>query len=347
MISPTLSIVIPVYNASKSITAISSQILAQSFHDFELILVDDGSTDNTINVLRGIAKSDKRVIVRSKKNGGPSSARNSGLDKAQGKYVMFCDADDAIDGSIFVTMIREIEDSAADIVISGWQVDVRTNKKLLRNYKTISPDRESIYGSEVERKTRIMQSIGENGQLYNLWNKIFRRDIIENHNLRFREDIHFGEDLIFSLQYFQYANKIELIPDALYHYQTNSATSLFSTSALVPEYRHENYRALELFFDNSDDPKLHALYNWVRWRWLLSFHLVVSRADIPYSQKIHLIQQVKLSNPRITSSRYIGFKHWLIECILSISHRSPHLSLLLASTVNFMKQSVIKIKSLL
>lgn len=346
MNTPTLSIIIPVYNAGESITTLTYQILSQPFHDFELILVDDGSTDNTLSVLRGIAKNDERVIVRSKKNGGPSSARNSGLDKARGTYVMFCDADDMIDPNIFVKMVKEIDENKTDLVVCGWKVDLRTNKKLLPGYKTISPEREIVSGSPLERDRFILRSIGTNGQLYNLWNKIFKRDIIEQYSLRFREDIHFGEDLIFSLQYFKHISQLKLIPDALYHYQTNSATSLFSSSALVLEYRAENYHTLTEYVGESKDNELLALYNWIRWRWLLSFHLIVSKSSRSNAEKVRLITQVRVSDLSVSGRRYIGIKKWLIECIMNLTHRSAHASILLASLINLIKQTIITLKSL-
>ena len=130
MRQPLLSIIIPVWNASDNIRHIVNSVLSQSLDNFELILIDDGSSDDTLSVLHAIEKTDKRVKVYTKPNGGPSSARNLGLEKAQGKYIQFYDADDDITPNALRTIVQAIKESKSDLVVSGWKISSLTRQHL-------------------------------------------------------------------------------------------------------------------------------------------------------------------------------------------------------------------------
>ena len=116
------SVIVPIYNREKSIKKCVDSILRQSEKDFELILVDDGSTDNSLNICKDFEKTDNRIIVIHKENGGVSSARNAGIDVARGKYVVFVDSDDYVDNNY----LDVFDKSNADFKISGV---IRVNEK--------------------------------------------------------------------------------------------------------------------------------------------------------------------------------------------------------------------------
>ena len=119
MKQPLLSIVIPVYNAKKSIKSIVTCILREEFKDFELLLINDGSTDNTLAILEEIAEKDTRIKVYDKSNGGPSSARNLGLKEATGQYIQFYDSDDTIPNQALSITTKAIQNTDSDLLISG------------------------------------------------------------------------------------------------------------------------------------------------------------------------------------------------------------------------------------
>ncbi|HRQ86568.1 MAG TPA: glycosyltransferase family 2 protein, partial [Candidatus Saccharibacteria bacterium] len=219
MKKPILSVIIPVYNAGADIRSVIKDVLSQSFKDFELILVDDGSMDNTLSVLRGIQSKDKRVVVLSKKNGGPSSARNAGLKRAKGTYIQFFDADDRVPKGALEAVVSSMENTGSDMVVSGWQIDLWVKDRLVRNHKTIALKEEEISGDTATIKKHVLKSIGSDGRLYNLWNKMFRADIIKDNYLLFNENIRFGEDVIFAFEYLRHVSKINYIPTVTYHYQ--------------------------------------------------------------------------------------------------------------------------------
>jgi len=344
--SPTVSIIIPVYNASETIDGIVSSISGQTFRDFELILVDDGSTDSTLNILRGLKARDTRIVIRSKKNGGPSSARNDGLAKARGKYVMFFDADDNIEKDCLEKMVATAEESSGDLVVSGWKIDITVNKKNIKAYKTIHPTKQTVEGADVSLKKFIVRSVGDDGLLYNLWNKLFRLDIINEHNIRFREDIRFGEDLIFSFHYFAHVSKLSIIPDALYHYQVGSETSVFSKSALDPEYRRINNEELDSFAGAEGDEELQELTDWVKWRWLLSYYRIVAASNLTRNEKLKLIRKNSSRGLRVAkNSKVIGSKKLALERLGKTLSRSPRAALLFGKSAQAAKDGIIRIKS--
>ncbi len=346
MKSPLLTIIIPVFNASHSITTITSSVLSGKLQDFELILVDDGSIDDTVNVLRGVKKSDPRIIIQSKKNGGPSSARNAGLKKARGKYTMFLDADDDIDSDMLAAVVQAMEKTNSDLVASGWQIDLMRNDQLFKAYKQISPVPTQIRGNPLEMKKYVIRSIGTNGQLYNLWNKLFRTDIIHNHDLRFREDIHFGEDLIFTFHYLEYVKQLNLIPEPFYHYRANSETSVFSKSALVSEYRDINSKELEKFVGSERDQELDDLFWWVKWRWLLSYARIIAGAPISRREKLQLIKSACRDQLVVArTNHYIGTKKRFIEQVFKLVTHSTRLTLLTTQLIHFSREIVIKLKT--
>lgn len=338
MAHPQLSIIIPVFNAASSIQALCSIILKQPFTDFELILVDDGSTDKTLNVLRGIQSKDKRVVVVSKKNGGPSSARNLGLAKATGVFCMFFDADDTIDPSMISMMVTAIREQDSELVVCGWQHDVMKNGQLIRNYLEINPSPGLITGDDVKMRKYVLRSIGQNGELYNLWNKIFRLDIIHTHAITFREEIRFGEDLIFILHYLAHVRRLYLLPNALYRYLSNSSTSVFSKSALSPEYRAFNYAELTSYAKLPHDTETSDLLNWVKWRWLLSYSMIVSKSSLPKTKKTALISQVAQEPILVAkTANYIGAKKLNLESLLYRCKKYPSVLLAVAKVAVKMK----------
>lgn len=205
---PLVSVIIPAYNLEDVIGKCIESILQQTFTDFEVLIVDDGSTDNTLAICKSYMN-DGRVICYSKRNGGASDARNYGLTKAKGKWVMFVDGDDYVESDFFTRLLSNRD---ADIVVSG----VRFSNK--DGYST-PPYDEAIEISE------------ENGHLLDKefckfyfrtpWAKLFRRDIIVRYGLRFDTMLHIGEDAEFVFRYLSCVNNIHFIPICGYCYKVD------------------------------------------------------------------------------------------------------------------------------
>lgn len=335
MDTPLVSVIIPVWNTGEDVVRMVESVLNQTFSDFELLLIDDGSTDNTLEILYRIRKGDSRVKVYTKPNGGPSSARNLGLEKVTGKYIQFYDADDNIAENALST-VMEAGAKDSDVVISGWQIDLETARGVARNYKMVSPPTETI---TKDINDYIVRSLGNSGTLYNLWNKLFKAEIIHKNNLRFREDLRFGEDLLFSLEYFKHIKSIAIIPQVTYHYKSSSSAGVFSSSSLVPEYRAANDEAVVQFADNKNSADL----QWLRWRWLMSYWSLVAGSKKSFSEKISLIGQFRPKDLHIVTSR--GIKVLLMTTITACARTTTLTSLMLGWAMKVIKQLVIAVKS--
>lgn len=200
---PLVTVIVPVYNSEKYVNMLIDSILAQTFKVFELILVDDGSSDSTPQILDKYVEKDFRVKVIHKENGGVSSARNTGLDNAKGKYIAFVDSDDYMFPDNLQTMVDEIEDY--DLLICNYtrcergKIDECDNKR--RRKKT------TVVKGKDNTMAEAIKKMGYNGGA--VWNRFFVREIIEKNNLRFENTV--MEDELFCFQYLINVNSLKSI----------------------------------------------------------------------------------------------------------------------------------------
>ena len=212
-LNPKVSVIVPVYNVEPYLPRCIDSILAQTYTDFELILVDDGSPDNSGAICDEYAAKDPRIRVIHKENGGVSSARNAGLDVATGEYVAFVDSDDYVSMLYLEKLIR----NKCDLSICSC-------------YKISENGHSEIFLS-VENETYLVTSEKiadwfDKRYLIYVWGKAFRRAIIESANLRFDCRISLGEDTVFAVNYILLCNSIEFIADSLYFYIKYSSGTL-------------------------------------------------------------------------------------------------------------------------
>ena len=200
-----ISVIVPVYKVEKYIHRCVDSILNQTFRDFELILVDDGSPDNCGAVCDEYAAKDSRVKVIHQENGGLSAARNAGLDIAQGKYIMFCDSDDYVAPEWCEQMRLQMRDDVeAFVVCNIWRVFNDSEKTRCT---------EETENAEVD-----YFAIYRRGLSAYVWNKIYRADILRRYNLRFDEACSFAEDVGFNVRYCMLCKRCIYIAAPLYYY---------------------------------------------------------------------------------------------------------------------------------
>lgn len=219
-----ISIIVPVYNAEKDLTRCIDSILSQTFTDFELLLVDDGSDDNSLAVCNRYALLDPRIIVLQKANGGPSSARNSGLDAASGEWIAFSDADDYVESN-WLESIVDYTNGDHNLISYGFFCH--------RSDSTISEIIPQAYSGDGKGYTEAMSSSYMFGSL---WTKLFKKQIIDNYALRFNQRIRFREDEEFVLRYLIHSHKCRIVEVALYHYYMpdwNKYTSAFTHGTAI------------------------------------------------------------------------------------------------------------------
>lgn len=198
-----ISIILPVYNASATLARAIDSILAQSFADFELIAVDDGSSDGSRVILDAFAQKDPRIRVYHKSNGGASSARNLGLEHVRGEYVTFCDADDYVDSNWLQAFADNLDDN--DVVIQGWKY---VREDVVPIYYENTPS-DPAHAADVMSG---MESFGF------LWNKCFRANIIHENHICFNENYKFLEDEEFICHYWTFVRKFTFVHVAAYNY---------------------------------------------------------------------------------------------------------------------------------
>ncbi|MDO4780917.1 MAG: glycosyltransferase family A protein [Candidatus Saccharibacteria bacterium] len=332
MKSPTISIIVPAYNAEKTIADLIVSILDQDFLDFELIIVNDGSTDNTKDIVRELSKGDSRIVLVNKKNGGPSSARNIGIKYAKGRFIQFYDSDDLVMPGALSTMTSAILTSDASVVISGWGIKIGHSNA--PTYKTIQPEPQLITEDVV---SFVLKSLGDIGTLYNLWNKLFVAKIIKKNNLKFREGLRFGEDVVFFLDYLPFADSIQIISQPTYQYVESSSTSIFGSSALDPNFRLENDKAIVEFAKSSQHQDIASLLSWLRWRWLISYWMMISGSKITRDEKVQRLRHFTLNDkPHKTpslSKNILLFISWNIKL-------KPGIILLFAGALSGLKKLI-------
>lgn len=203
-----ISIIVPVYNAENTLDRCIVSAISQSYTSIEILLIDDGSTDKSGAKCDEWSAKDSRIKVFHKINGGVSSARNYGLEKSQGDYILMLDSDDELVKSACEVLMRKIEDY--DIVIFRAKDD-----------ELIASNR-LCYCSLAEFRVDFCKLLNS-GLLSNSWNKFYKKNLIKG---GFPVDMSFGEDLVFSLCYLKRCNRILIISDGLYIYNTDNEQSL-------------------------------------------------------------------------------------------------------------------------
>ncbi len=212
MIMKKVSIIVPMYKSEPFIEKLIKSVLSQSYNNFELILVDDGSPDNSGLIGDRYAKRDNRITVIHKKNGGTCEARNVGLNEATGEYLMFADGDDWFASDCVEYLVWLVESNDVDMAMSDC---VFTTRNLSQNendfIRVLTPEEAACF--ILYAKTPIGP-----------WNKLYKREIINNSKLSFSVPW-FGEGLYFSCMAAQYANKVAVGHRKVYVYRMNNSNS--------------------------------------------------------------------------------------------------------------------------
>ena len=340
---PELSIIIPAYNCGDKISQIVDSILKQSFADFELIIVNDKSSDDTKQVIQNLAKLDKRIIlINQKNNGGAAVARNAGLSIASGNYIMFFDADDDILPNTINEFIKAVKNTQADLVISGFRVVTLRNNLPLQSVDVYTNNLPKQSASESWR-LYILRLLGLDGRLYQVWNKIYRTSIIKKYKLEFKPGINFGEDLIFNLDYLSHINKISFINKPLYIYYQSLDSGTFSKSSLIYANRLQNYDYLTNNFlkDESTSKEKESLLIWIKYNWLYSHLLAISLSMMSQENKLKALREVSNIETSLSLSdkEIIGSKRYYVELLVRYLINHPRLALVIMSTSNKLKNS--------
>lgn len=211
-----LSIIIPIYNAENSIARAIESVLSQDISEFELILVNDGSTDESLSICENIAKKNSKIILINQENSGPAKARNSGIKKSSGGYVTFLDADDYILDNYYCTMLAIAKKYNPDIIISNINLIGKENS-ILNN---VLPKEKLLSKQEIKSHVIANYYGGGLGNIPSLVNKLYKREFLERNHILIDETRVRAEDYWFNFYAFLYAESCYAINAAFYNYKT-------------------------------------------------------------------------------------------------------------------------------
>lgn len=224
-----VSVIMPVYNAEQTLSRSLDALCAQTYSDFEVLCVNDGSKDSSLKILKDYHKKDSRIKVLSQRNSGPGKARNYAISKSTGKYLMFCDADDWYEPQMIEQMVKTIEEQNVDIVMCDCMVHDLSDCKVHSKYD-LAWHRLRIKGY-VDLDSKIKDSIN-----CVIWNKIFRKDLIKKNHIIYPKKYE-HDDAMFFWKYIFASSTYYGLDKKLYNYvagNPNSISGKYRTKVITP-----------------------------------------------------------------------------------------------------------------
>lgn len=226
--TPTISVIIPVYNEADVLVDTLESLLAQTFGDFEVICVDDGSTDDSADLVRQVSARDGRIRLETQPNSGAAAARNRGLDLARGTYVCFLDADDVFAPTLFERLLEAIVDTDADFALCEADIFTRGGQGPRPLYRIAKGLAEGLH-LRSEFGERLFQSFNKT-----VWNKLFRTEAVRASGVRF-QSLHNMNDLYFVDMMIALSNRYAFVREVLVRYRRGRLTSIQDTRHKHPE----------------------------------------------------------------------------------------------------------------
>lgn len=250
---PILSVVVPCYNASSTIEECVLSVMHQSLTDLEIIIVDDGSTDDSLDICRKLAEKDNRVSVYSKTNAGQGIARNFGIAHATGEYIAFVDADDTCHVGMYKALIDSAKEFDADLVFSGYR-DIKDGKIVEEhpNIRKVLRDNVTIWNYMADLIASPMDGAGS--YCIAVWNGIFRLSLLRECGINFpSERVVYSEDLIFKLRALESANIVSFLPNCFYEYHISKSSFSKRIDIHVIDRLVSMYKSIEYEFAEALD----------------------------------------------------------------------------------------------
>ena len=273
MNQPLVSIILPVYNAQNHLARCVGSICAQTYRNIEIIILNDGSKDQSLPVCEEFRQKDPRILLVDKANSGVSDTRNLGLKLASGKYVEFVDSDDYLDPDFTERLVAAAEENEADFVIAPYKMVIPAGAskpeqvldKIQDELGVMSvarPPEVREYGflpaGVYDKDTFALRLMDKPASYFYsvLWNKLYRRDILTDNDIQFVSEMRWAEDLVFNLRYIQYAERFVAIdkpgyyyvqnPQSICHTQINAAT-IVQNKLQVFRYYKDLYTRLGIY----------------------------------------------------------------------------------------------------
>lgn len=240
---PKVSIIVPVYNCENYISTCLESILNQTYSNNEIIIINDGSIDNSEQIIKKYIEKDNRIIYLYQDNSGPSEARNKGIQTSTGEYLVFIDSDDTVHKKYIELLLNEIIGSEADIVCCGYKDE---SKYGVKNHTDF------VFSDSISKHSFMEMVCNGTGGV--LWSKIFKKEIIVKNNLKMDKNIFMSEDLVFVLQYVSHCKAFSTIKKYLYNYNrlnlesisSNISINYINNNIMVCEYIKKIFHSVKL-----------------------------------------------------------------------------------------------------
>lgn len=314
-----VSVIVPAYNAEKTIIRCIDSILKQDYEKIEIVIVNDGSKDSTLNLIQEAYGNNPKVKCIDKANGGVSSARNVGIKYATGQYISFVDSDDYIDSQMFSCMVNAIEQDESDMVVCGYRYENNGVKKKIVSVPRNILGKQDVSSSFVPAFTSIL--------MHSPCNKIYRRNRISHY---FDEKKHNGEDLKFVLEYLKNNRQISFIDEDCYIIDDSNIFSLSKNTRILMAEMQNNHLNIGGFLENYNISISGAMSDYFISQLWMVFN---SRSELSLNEKLRFCKfDYKYYRFLSVLEPDKGFQK-IIKSILLL--RIPLLSVVLLSFVNY------------
>lgn len=334
-----ISVIVPVYNSERYLSRCIDSILNQSYNDFELILINDGSKDKSLDIIRKYENQDIRIKVIDNKNRGVSETRNIGVNIAEGEYIQFIDSDDFIEKDMLKDTLDIIETKEVDLVITGFFLDINTKKRQDTSIQTFE---QNISKSSKDIAINLLKRL--NGTYINSpVNKLYKREVIVNNNLLMDKKLDLGEDLVFNLDYFKHCKSVAFCNNCYYHYCMNLDENLTS------KFRENKLELMKLLYDkceqylissNVDAESIKDLNSiFIKWMYYCFIDLNSKGCNLKLYAKYKYIKECIDKYKYITSNS----NNSNLLRILKLSLVSPILVIILSKVIYFIKNNMRRI----
>lgn len=296
-----ISVIVPVYNSQKYLSGCIESVLNQTYKNFELILVDDGSTDDSGNICNTYVLKDERVVVIHKENGGVSAARNTGIEIANGKRILFLDSDDQLDSKTLNLCMEYVDEADFDVIC--WSL--KTNDKKKSSFANMSTnltiayenDEQTLYDIRVRGFTGFSKENIKDSCMHFAVTKLIKKSILIDNNVRFDEQLKYHEDTIFTAFVLEHAKSIVAVNQPLYLRTIHNESA---TQSFCPTINEINKRSNNIFttyvekYYKNDERFVTALYKYKLAWFLQSIKLDVMNPSANYSSKERFIRLKEL-----------------------------------------------------
>lgn len=352
---PQVSIIVPVYNVENYIERCLNSLVNQTFKDIEIITINDGSTDKSLELLNKYAKEDIRISVIDLGDEGVSYCRNLGIEKANGKYIMFVDSDDWIDSSMVEVMYKKAEENKLDLVMCSYIREFKDHSK----EKIFNLPEEIIYKEDKVKNELLRKLVGpikeelSNPEMLDalgtVWGKLYRADILKENKIKFVDlkKIGSAEDTLFNIFTFNYLKKVMFLNKSMYHYWRDNPKSV--TSQYNPKLKEQRKVFFKYISDFIKENNFEQVFEEALNNRICTSVLGLGLIECSKNNKISRINKIKnikiIINEEYIRNAYKNLElkyfsiHWRIFYFF-IKNKMSFCSYLMLSTIEFLRAKI-------